>query len=176
MPPEVTSLHEAQTQEQMNSRIRRTLVVFAIGTAIAVALIVAALIWRDASHLNNPNELPSQIIVVGVTLLWGCVLVFFWGMKLTPLLRYRRFLRELDEGLSRYEEGVVVRIDEDISIRDELPFYGFLLNIGNLAEPEDERLFYWDAALGKPALAEGDRVIVHAHGNDLIGIGKAEER
>lgn len=160
---------EAQSQEN-NRRIVRAIRVLAIATALAAIGVVCSLIFRDATHMHNPNERASQLITIGITLLWGCFCIFFWGMKLTPLLRYRHYLADMASGLSRVEEGVVVRFEEQTSFRDGLGYRAMLINIGNLKEPEDERLLYWDPRLGIPSIAEGARVRLLAHGNDIIGM------
>lgn len=170
MTRQVVALHSPQQDSRSAAQIRRWAIVLAIIAAIAALLIAASLVWRDATHMHNPNERASQWITTGITVAAGSLLVFFWGMKLSPRLAYRRFLRDLREGLSRYEEGVVTRIDADRSVRDGVAFRAFVLNVGDPANPEDERLLYWDEQLGEPCFQEGDRLTVHIHGNDLIGI------
>lgn len=170
---DIANLHGEQDVARNNARIKRIAILFGILSAIAVAVIVASLIWRDASHMNNPNEVPSQIITIAVTVVCGALIIFLWGMKLSPLLAYRKFLKEIGRGLSRYVEGIVVRVDEDTSFRDGLPFYAMIINIGTTEDPEDERLLYWDAKLGKPeAITPGEHILFHAHGNDILGFEK----
>lgn len=166
----IADVHASGAREKNDARIRRVWVLFAIMTAIALAAIVVSLIWRDASHMNNPNEQASQIITIGVTLVWGVLLIFLWSMKLSPLLSYRKYLKETHSGLTRDVEGIVTEVDQDTSFRDGLSFYGIIVNVGDLKDPEDERRLYWDAQLGKPELLVGDRVYVRAHGNDIIGL------
>lgn len=166
----MADLHGETDTQRNNARIRRVLIVFAVLTAIAIAGIVASLIWRDATHMHNPNETASQIVTIAITLVWGAIVIFFWGMKLTPLLCYRRFLREIRGGLSRDVEGVVTELDDTPAFRDGISFYRMIVNVGDLNEPEDERMLYWDAQLGKPTMAVGDRICVRAHGNDIIAV------
>ncbi len=163
------SLHGEIDQKNNDTRINRMLGIFGIAALIALALIIVSLIWRDSSHMNNPNEMASQIITIAITLVVGSLIVFFWGMKLTPLLCYRKYLKEITRGLSRTVEGVVVRFDEGTTFRDGLFFYAMIVNIGDLKEPEDERLLYYDARIARPDIREGDTVRFQAHGNDIIG-------
>lgn len=165
-------LHGEADRQRTKARIARVLVVLGILTLVAAAGVTASLIWRDATHMNNPNETPSQIITIAITLVWGVAAIFFWGMKMTPLLSYRKFLRDLDKGLTREVEGVVTEIDADLSFRDGLSFYRLIVNVNDLENPEDERVLYWDAQLGKPDLAVGERIFVVAHGNDMISLEK----
>lgn len=165
-------LHGETNKRQNDARIRRVLILFGICTALVAAMIVGALIWRDPTSLNNPNENPAQLIVIGITLVWGALLIFMWSMKLTPLLAYNRYLREIRSGLSRDVDGVVVSFDSTPTFRDGLNFYGLIVNVGDLADPEDERQLYWDVRLPRPGISDGDRVHVRAHGNDIIAMEK----
>jgi len=162
-------LHTDEMKRQNDAGIKRLLAVFAIGTLLALALIIAALVWRDATHMNNRNETPSQVIVVAVTLVWGAMLIFFWGMKMSPLLSYRRYLKEIRQGLTRVVEGIVTRFDTDTTFRDGLSFYAMIVNTGDSNDPEDERLLYWDARLKRPGISLGSKVSIRAHGNDILG-------
>ena len=166
------NLHGEMEKQRNDGRIRRVLIVFGVLVLIAAAIIIASLIWRDPTHMHNPNENMSQIITIAVTLVIGALIIFIWGMKLTPLLSYRKYLREIHSGLSRDVEGVVTQLDTETTFRDGLSFYGMIVNVGDLKDPEDERLLYWDAQLGKPPVAVGDKVTVHAHGNDIISYTK----
>ncbi len=166
----IALLHGDMDMRKNNERIRRVLWAFGALTLAAGALIGASLVWRDATHMHNPNETASQLVTIAVTLVWGALILFFWGMKLTPLLCYRRYLKEIQRGLSREVSGVVVRFDETTTFRDGLRFYALVVNIGDLANPEDERLLYWDARLTRPLWSAGDSVRLLAHGNDIIGL------
>lgn len=166
----VEKLHGEAEKERIRGRIRRVLVIFAILTVIAGVLITGSLIWRDPTHMNNPNEQASQLITMGITLVWGVLIIFFWGMKLSPLLSYRRYLKEIYGGLSREVEGVITELETQTTFRDGLSFYRMIVNVGDLNNPEDERLLYWDAQLGAPTVKQGDNVYIEAHGNDIIGI------
>ena len=163
-------VHSAADRERNQKIIRRRLVVLGITAVLMIALVVASLIWRDNTRLNNPRESISELITIGATVLWGWFAVFFWSMKITPHMCYRKYLREIARGLTRTVEGQVVRFDEHTSFREGLGFYAMIVNIGDLQEPEDERLLYWDARLARPAVAQGDSVRVLAHGNDIIGL------
>ena len=169
----IEDMHRPEDSQRNEIRIRRMLVIFGIMTLVAAALITASLIWRDPTHMNNPNETMSQVITIAITLVWGALVIFLWGMKLSPRLSYRKYLKEIHGGLSRYEEGIITSVDEQTSFRDGLSFYGMILNIGDLENPEDERLLYWDAQLGKPTVSAGDKLRIHAHGNDIIGFERA---
>lgn len=168
----ITNLHGDADSRRNGAAIRRMLILFGILMLIAALLITASLIWRSPTVVDNPRERTSQAITIAISLVWGAALIFLWGMKLTPRLAYRKFLRELHSGLSREVHGIVTDLNETTTFRDGLTFYGIIVNVGDANDPEDDRLLYWDAQLGRPDVAVGDTVAVRAHGNDIMGMTK----
>lgn len=166
----VELLHGSQHMDRVMRRVRRLLAVFGLWTLAAAVCVVLALIWRSPTQMNNPNETPSQLMVIAVTIVWGVALIFWWGMKMTPLLGYRRYLKEIASGLTRDVRGIVIDVDPDTSFRDGVYSYGTIVNIGDLTDPEDERRLYWDAQLGSPPYENGQRIALRAHGNDIIAL------
>lgn len=169
MQGNISRLHNDTNAAQNGKQIKRMLVLFGICILIAALLIAASFIWRDASHIHNPNEGKSQIITIAITVAFGALIIFLWGMKMTPRLCYRRYLREIHAGLSRTVEGVVTQLDADLAFREGLYFYACIINVGDINEPEDDRRLYYDAQLGAPPFAISDKVRICAHGNDIIG-------
>ncbi len=172
----MTKLHKDVDMKHIIDRIRRVYIWLCALLLLWVVLVCGSLIWRDATSMNNPNETASQVITIGVTILFGSLLIFLWSMKLSPLLYYKRFLKEAYRGLSRELEGVIVRWDEETTFRDGLSFYALMVNVGDILEPEDERLLYWDGQLKRPEFKLGDSVRLLVHGNDIIGLEREESR
>ncbi len=166
----MTKLHGDADIKQNGDRIRRVCILLCALFLLWAALVCGSLILRDATFMNNPYETASQAITIGVTIVCGSLLIFLWSMKLSPLLYYKRFLREAYRGLSRDVEGVIVRWDEETTFRDGLSFYALMVNVGDLQEPEHERLLYWDGQLSRPEFHLGDSVRLLVHGNDIIGL------
>jgi hypothetical protein len=167
---QIPLLHGEADRARNQRRMRRTGLVLGGIALLVLAGVIAALIWRDATHMHNPNETPSQLLAIGITLLGGGLLIFLWGMKLTPLLKYRKYLRESTAGLNRQVEGTVSHLQEDTTSREGLSFYALLVNVGDPNNPEDDRLLYWDGQLPRPDLQAGQPVRILAHGNDIIGL------
>jgi hypothetical protein len=167
---QIPLLHGDADRARIQERLRRTGLVLGGIALLMLAGIIAALIWRDATHMHNPNETPSQLVAIGITLLGGGLLIFLWGMKLTPLLKYRKYLREIRAGLNRQVEGTVSHFEESTTSREGISFFALLVNVGDPENPEDDRLVYWDGQLQRPDLKRGQRVHILAHGNDIIGL------
>jgi len=175
MENDIRTLHADRHRDANAVQIRRILIMLGGIALFGVLLIIISLIWRDATHMNNPNERNSQLLTIVVTAVLGSAILFLWSMKLSPRLAYRKYLSEAYRGLSRTVCGEVKAVEADLSFRDGLYFYGCVVNVGNLDEPEDDRLLYWDAQLGRPPFAVGDAVCMKAHGNDIIGLGISPE-
>lgn len=164
-------VHSQEDNARNRARIRKLVVLFAILLAVAAALVTASLILRENTSLDNPREMPSQVCAMAVTFVIGAIIIFLWSMKLSPLLAYRRYLRETAGGLTRDVQGIITRMDEDVTFREGLYFYGMIVNVGEPNNPEDERLLYWDAQKPKPAWHTGGSACLRAHGNDIIALG-----
>ena len=168
----MTPLHSEQIQQDNDRKIKSIRARLIAWLALGAALIAAALIWRRPTSMDTSRELSAQLIVTGVTILFGGVWILLHGLRLGPHLAYRRFLRDLKRGLSHDETGVVVRFDEGETFREGLDFYQLVINVGDLKDERDERYLYWDANLPRPQLAPGDAVRVTVHGNDLVSLEK----
>lgn len=167
------ALHGEAHRDQNNRKIKVLLTLLGGITLFACFLIAISLVWRGATRMHNPNEAASQLITIAITVVFGALILFVCGMKLTPRLYYRRYLRESYQGLSREVSGTVKSISTECTFREGLYFYPCILSVGNLDDPEDDRLLYWDAQLGKPPFSENNRVRFVAHGNDIIGFDPA---
>lgn len=166
----MTPLHSEQIRQENDRKIKSVRMALIAWLLLGAALIAVALVWRSPTSMDTSREKPAQAIVTGLTLAFGASGLFLRGMKLAPKIAYRRFLKELHGGLSHVEEGVVIGFDEDATFREGLDFYRLTMNVGDLADPKDERILYWDANLPKPTLEIGARVRANIHGNDLIAL------
>ncbi len=143
-------------QAQMRGVLWRT----GILSALCVAGIVASLIIR------------SEWLTVGITIVWGALLIFLWDIKFAPVYRYRRYLRELLGGLRHRTEGAVVSLAQEGTYKEGVFFSALLINVDPKMDPEGERLFYVDRCKPRPELAPGDRISLEYHGNYVTAWAK----
>jgi len=103
------------------------------------------------------------MLTSALTILGGGYLLFFYGNSVRPALIYRRNLRYLLNGRKRVTTGIFKEFSEDVTDRDGMEVYAMLLNVGEKNDPEDDRLFYYDAYKPLPTMPIGTRVTVHSN-------------
>ena len=109
-------------------------------------------------------------------LLIACaVLIFLYDLKLKPVLRYGRYLREISSGLSRRTAGSLVRIGRDPVYKDGVWLYEVILNIYEDLSEEGERRFLLDCTKDTPDHLVGRDVALTSHGNYVLDIQLMEE-
>lgn len=87
--------------------------------------------------------------------------VFGWiSLKLAPWSAYRRFLRDMREGLERRTEGTLVSISAPTRLVDGVSVHDVLLDAGE----GTDLLFYWDDDKPLPDIRPGCRVRVTSFG------------
>ncbi len=168
--PSFIPLHTAEDRQDNRRSIRTQLIILGVILAFGGALIACSLIWRDNTHLHNVREVPSQLITMGITILIGSAAILFWSIRISPLLAYRKYLRDLTRGLSRSVDGILQEFDESPCTRDGLSFYRLVVNVDDPPSENGERIVYWDAKLPRPHVAAGTRLQLVVHGNEIIAM------
>lgn len=124
--------------------------------ALALAAFGATLILRV--------EIPGLI----ATALLSCVAYFVYSTKVSPHNKYCRYLKALQEGLTRETEGVYVSMASDTRMVDGVEVYDFIISV----EPGEmgERLFLWDANKPRPTFAPEQEMKIISHSNFIKAI------
>lgn len=139
-----------------NARIKKTAYVLIAAFALGVAAIAPTLIFR------------IQWATDAVSCAFGAFIIFFWNMKLTPLMRYRRFLRDIGNGIERVMVAEFVSFSPDISTHDGVDAHVFEMSEGPKEKGDDLRTFYWDDSKPAPEIQPGEMLRVKSHGGFVI--------
>ncbi len=139
-----------------NARIKKIVTVLAVALVLGIAALVPTLIFR------------VQWATDVVSCVFGAFIIFFWSMKLTPLIRYRRFLREIGNGMSRVMVAEFVSFSPDISTHDGVDAHVFEMSEGPKEKGEDLRTFYWDDSKPAPEIQPGEMLRITSHGAFII--------
>lgn len=139
-----------------NARIKKIVTVLAVALVLGIAALVPTLIFR------------VQWATDVVSCVFGAFIIFFWSMKLTPLIRYRHFLREIGNGMSRVMVAEFVSFSPDISTHDGVDAHVFEMSEGPKEKGEDLRTFYWDDSKPAPEIQPGEMLRITSHGAFII--------
>ena len=102
-------------------------------------------------------------LTTGLSLLLGAGCIFGCGLFLSPVLAYSRHLDEVLHGRVRSTTGAFKEMEDQTVLRDGVRYYPLLISVGDMQNPEDDRLFYYDANLPRPDWKPGETLTVTAH-------------
>ena len=136
------------------SRIRLLMIIPAV-------ILLGAVVWSFVARIKWITILCSALA--------GCWLVFIDQNMLVPR---RAYWRHLDNALHRADkttEGYYLRTEQTPVERNDVMFYAFYVNVGEKADPEDDRLLYLDAQRPLPEWRNGDRIRVRSYDKFVAG-------
>lgn len=132
----------------IGEQFRKRLLLWLLPLLLLVAALVYSLVIRQ------------EVLTIAVFVLMCWLVIFAWGLSLAPVRAYQRYIRDLLHGRQREMSGVFKGFDQDSVLRDKVRYQPLMLNVGDLAEPNDDRLLYWDSNLPLPDWREGERLWV----------------
>ena len=106
-------------------------------------------------------------LTIALSVLLGAFCIFSYGMLLSPVIAYRRHLDEVLHGKVRSTTGVFKEMENQPVMRDGVRYYPMMISVGDMENPEDDRLFYYDANLPRPDWKMGETLTVTAHDKSL---------
>ena len=106
-------------------------------------------------------------LTIVLSVLQGAFCIFSYGMLLSPVIAYRRHLDEVLHGKVRSTTGVFKEMENQPVMRDGVRYYPMMISVGDMENPEDDRLFYYDANLPRPDWKMGETLTVTAHDKSL---------
>ena len=178
----MTQMYSERDMLDVNYRIRRGWLVLLPVLAVFAAAFVFALVKRN--HALALAALPVLI----VAFIYGFV-AYLW-----PNLRYRRFLRDMANGLSRDVRGVIVNVADEAELQDGamvLPVRLQLTKVNSDAQngasalseriqqleagedTREERIVYLNASKQDRLPPVGTAVTLHCFGRHIRSVEKA---
>ena len=88
--------------------------------------------------------------------LTGCWIIFIYQMVYVPKKAYREHIQSAMGSSQKECDGHYLRMENTPVERNNVMFYAFYLNVGEKQDPEDDRLFYYDAQKPIPDWKSGD--------------------
>ena len=117
-----------------------------------VAILLIGLI---ISFIIRIEWLSALLLIVA-----GALFIFLWDTVLSPVLAYRKFLRDLLSGRKRDYIGRFQGFESQNIMREGIPCRPFMLNVGDGKNEKDDRLLYWDTQMPLPEWQEGMKLRV----------------
>ncbi|MBQ9264429.1 MAG: hypothetical protein IJ189_09525 [Clostridia bacterium] len=152
---EETALYTEQDYQEICAQLKRRWMALLAPSALLLAAVAVSFVLR------------WKAVTVGLTILLGGAFIFCYGLLLFPVIAYRRHLDEVLHGRVRKTTGAFKEMEEQAVLREGVRYYPMMINVGNFAEPEDDRLFYYDANLPRPDWQVGEKITVTAHDKAL---------
>ncbi|MCI6378154.1 MAG: hypothetical protein MR842_10410 [Clostridiales bacterium] len=137
--------------------------------AIPAALVLAAGIALFVVGRMNRSD-TMWMATAALTVLGGGYFLFLYGVWVKPARVYRRHVDYMLNGRMRETTGVLKSFSEDVSDREGLECHAMMLNVGEKDDPEDDRLFYFDALKPWPGWAAGTRLTVKSNDKMVASI------
>ena len=143
-------------------QIRKRCLLTAVPAVILLACAAYGIIMR------------TEWLTTAASIAAGCLLIFAWDLLIKPLQRYAAHIDGVLHGRTHTVDCTFECFDEETSEIDSVTYWSMhVVCLDDRQKPYD-RLFYYDAALERPAWHKGDRLRVTYRGKeagavDLLG-------
>lgn len=112
----------------------------------------------------------NQILCAAGFIVGLAAVIFVGDLRVMPVLRYGRYLKEVRSGLSHQTAGALVRIGSDPVYTDGVWFYELILNVYEDLSEDGERRFLLDCAKAVPPELMNRDVALTSHGNFVLDV------
>ena len=110
-------------------------------------------------------------ILCTLGLICGCAAAIFWGdLRVMPVVRYGKFLKDVTTGLTRKTVGTLMRVGTDEVYEDGVYFHEVILNIYEDMSAEGERRFLLEGNRTIDPSLMGKDVVLTSHGNVVLNL------
>ena len=122
---------------------------------LPAALLFGGAIWTFVVRIKWLTILLSALA--------GCWVIFVHQNIVLPKKGYCEHVRKALRASRKETEGYYLRMEATPVERENVMFYAFYLNVGEKQDPEDDRLFYYDALRPLPDWQSGDRLRIFSY-------------
>ncbi|MGI6215614.1 MAG: hypothetical protein ACOYIT_07045 [Christensenellales bacterium] len=147
------------TQENLSdieSQLKRRLMACALPAAALLALFIYSLVIR------------VEWLSYFLSMLLCFYIIFAWGIFISPVRSYKKFIYNMLYLKNRNTQGHFKGFIDVPTKREGVLFTPFFINIGNMENEEDDRLFYYDSNLPLPDWQPGDKLSITSHDKSTV--------
>jgi len=145
---------------------RGTLTIVPAVTVVVLAVVV--FVYGQLQKSDHLWKLTAALTILGVG--YG---LFFYGVYVRPVRLYRRHVQFMLEGRKRETTGVFKSFADQLSDRDGILCHAVMINVGTADDPEDDRLFYYDAQFARPDIPFGTLVTILSNDKMIASFQKS---
>ncbi len=160
-------LYSQSDRDAVIARVKKRSAIVWTPAAVLLALAVAAFVFYRLRHDES-----GWIVSAIFTILGGGYAIFFYGVYLGPMRKYKKHLDYMLDGRKRVTEGILKEVTQTIQDREGVDCFSVLINVGEKNDPEDDRLFYLDAYKSMPSFQPGERVRIESNDRMIAGVTK----
>ena len=148
-------MYTEQDYADICSQLKRRWIALGIPSALLLGAVIVSFIFR------------IKWLTIALSILLGAGCIFCFGMLLSPVIAYKKHLDEVLHGKVRSTTGAFKEMEAQIVMRDGVQYDPMMISVGDMEDPEDDRLFYYDANLPRPDWKTGEMLTVTAHDKAL---------
>ena len=141
--------------EQDYSSISAQLKKRVLAASIPAVFLLGGVVWSFIVRIKWLTML--------LTAFTGAYCVFMHGMLIAPVTAYRRHIANALTGRTRKTTGIFKEMEATAVQREGVQYFPMLITVGDPADPEDDRLFYYDANLPRPDWTSGQKLTITSH-------------
>ena len=160
-------LYSQSDRDAVIAQVKKRSLIVWVPTAFLLALAVAAFVFYRLRH-DEGGWIVSGIL----TILGGGYAVFFYGVYLGPMRKYKKHLDYMLDGRKRVTEGILREVSQTVQDREGIDCYSVMMNVGEKNDPEDDRQFYLDAYKTMSGYQAGDRIRIESNDRMIAGVTK----
>ena len=148
-------MYTEQDYSDICNQLKRRWLALGIPAVVLLAGVIVSFVFR------------IRWLTMALSIMLGAFCIFSYGMALSPVIAYSRHLDEVLHGRVRSTTGAFKEMETQPVMRDGVKYYPMMISVGDMENPEDDRLFYYDANLPRPDWKIGEMLTVTAHDKSL---------
>ncbi len=144
-------MYTKQDFDDLTAQLKKRRLILSLPCILLLGLIVYSLIIR------------LMWLTIALSILLGILLIFGITMFISPVSVYRRHVDHALYGRVRKTEGCLKEMEETPVWRDGLMLLPLIININDMKNEEDDRLFYYDGRRPLPGWDVGQRLLLTSY-------------
>lgn len=144
-------MYTKQDFDDLTAQLKKRRLILSLPCILLLGLIVYSLIIR------------LMWLTIALSILLGIILIFGITMFISPVTVYRRHVDHALYGRVRKTEGCLKEMEETPVWRDGLMLLPLIININDMKNEEDDRLFYYDGRRPLPGWDVGQRLLLTSY-------------